>query len=262
MRLSFDKLSGAGNDFVMIEAHASAKHSALARRLCDRRSGVGADGLLVVSRRPSLRLAYFNADGSEAFCGNGSRCAAWWMFRRGWTDGRREFEFATSEGVLRSKVLGARTAAIRMPRPRVLRLGIKIKIGGRSHVAHWLDTGVPHAVVVVKRLDFFPVVEVGRALRFHKAFGRTGANVDFVAFGSRGLSVRTYERGVEDETLACGTGVVASALTASLLGKARSPVRVKVRSGQTLRVQFRREGRRFEDLWLEGPAQLVFSGEI
>ncbi len=262
MKVSFDKLSGAGNDFVLLERKGAPSYAALARRLCDRRAGVGADGLLVVSRRPRLSLSYYNADGSAAFCGNGSRCAAWWMFQRGWTKGRRSFSFSTIEGELQAEVRGPSRLAIRMPRPKVLQMNMKIRTLGRGFTAQWLDTGVPHAVIEVSNLDRFPVVEIGRAIRFHKAFGKAGANADFVEFGKSALRVRTYERGVEDETLACGTGVTASAIAACALGKAESPVRVTVKSGQTLKVYFSRRGDKFHDLWLEGPAQLVFSGEI
>jgi len=262
MKLAFDKLSGAGNDFVLIKAAGKRSYGALARRLCDRRGGVGADGLLVVSKRPRLALSYFNADGSAAFCGNGSRCAVWWMFQRGWTSGRRAFSFATSVGELQAEMRGPARAAIRMPLPRVLRLNMKIKALGISFITHWLDTGVPHAVIAVKNLAKFPVAEIGRAVRFHKAFGKAGANADFIQFTKSDLRVRTYERGVEDETLACGTGAVAAAIAACALGKARSPVSVQVRSGQTLKVHFTRKDDAFKDLWLEGPARLVFSGEI
>jgi diaminopimelate epimerase len=141
-------------------------------------------------------------------------------------------------------------------------LSLKLTVLGRTFRAHWLDTGVPHAVIFVPRVDDIDVAALGRAVRYHKAFGRAGANADFVALERKGLSVRTYERGVEDETLACGTGATAAALAASLLGRARAPVNVRVRSGQTLRVHFIRDGRGFKDVWLEGPVRLVYKGEI
>jgi diaminopimelate epimerase len=257
LKLSFAKLSGAGNDFVLLENPRGSGFSALARKLCDRRRGVGADGLLVLKRSPKLSLTYYNADGSAAFCGNGSRCAAWWMFRRGWTKGRKNFEFRTSEGLLSARVLTNGRVAIRMPEARVLGFK-KLRVEGKTLAAHWLDTGVPHAVIFVRGLSKFPVEKLGRAVRYHKAFGRAGVNADFVESGR----VRTYERGVEAETLACGTGVVASALASNLIGRGKSPVNLKVASGQTLSVNFRRDGNRFKDIWLEGPAELVFQGEL
>lgn len=245
-------MCGAGNDFVLVEGpvRGAAK---LARELCDRRRGVGADGLLVVERGPKLR--YLNSDGSEAFCGNGSRCAAVWLSQRGWARGK-SFALASSAGELRARILGRGRAAIAMPEPRLVREAFELRAGGRAWTAQHWDTGVPHAVVVVGDLDATPVFEAGRALRSHPAFGRPGANVDFIARRPGGLAVRTYERGVEDETLACGTGVVASAAAAEALGWGRLPLKVTVRGGDTLKV-FRDAGR----VWLEGPAQTVFEGE-
>ncbi|MDE2293289.1 MAG: diaminopimelate epimerase, partial [Elusimicrobia bacterium] len=222
---------------------------ALARRLCDRRAGVGADGLLAVSGR---RVVYLNADGSRAFCGNGARCAAWWLRSRG----RGGTRFALS-GVPVEAVVGAASVRIRMPDVRPLRR-LRVAAEGRDWDAAFLDTGVPHAVVRVGALDRFPVVRVGRALRRHRAFGRAGANADFVSGSGRTLRLRTYERGVEDETLACGTGAVAAALA---FGRA-SPVTVRARGGR-LTVSFRagKDGG-FTDVWLEGPVRQTFTGEV
>lgn len=257
MSLSFYKLSGAGNDFVLLASPVKSP-SAFARMLCDRRSGVGADGLVILSRKPKLKLSYFNADGSEAFCGNGTRCAAWWMKRQGWVKSK-EFSFETAQGPVTARITGANSAAIRMPEPRVLGKDVKLAVRGLKFTAQWLDTGVPHAVIFVEHLEDFPVVEVGRAVRRHPAFGRPGANADFVASGKAGLAVRTYERGVENETMACGTGAVASAVAAFLLGRAEPPVTVRVRSGDSLTVRF---SAAVKDVWLEGPSRLVFEGRL
>lgn len=257
MKLAFDKMSGAGNDFVVF-AGLPARAAALAKRLCDRRSGVGADGLLVLERgsvRP--RLSYFNADGSSAFCGNGSRCAAAWLHARGWVKGK-SFSFDTNEGLVQAKLTATGRAAVRLPEPKGLRLGLSV--AGRK--LHFIDTGVPHVVVPVSGLEDFPVFKEGRALRRHKAFAPAGANVDFISYVKDGLRLRTYERGVEDETQACGTGAAASAIVAAALGRVKSPVSVAVNGG-TLRVTFsRKSDGAFTDVWLEGPAQFVFSGEI
>ncbi len=257
--MRFHKLSGAGNDFVLLARAPRAGLPSLARRLCDRRRGVGADGLLVVEKRPGGPfLRYFNADGSAAFCGNGSRCAAWWLHREGWTKGRRVFELGTSSGVLAARVTGPAGAALRMPQPRAVRLGLELRAAGRRWTVHSLDTGVPHAVVPVRGLAGFPVAEVGKALRRHKTFGPAGANVDFIEYAGRGrLALRTFERGVEAETLACGTGAVAAAAALRLLGRRGSRVRLRTRGGAVLTVSFQ-DG----EVWLEGPVRLVFSGEI
>lgn len=258
--LDFTKMSGAGNDFVLVEGPVR-RAAALARRLCDRREGVGADGLLVVDRRPVLRLAYYNADGSEAFCGNGSRCAAWWMSAKGWAKGK-SFSVDSSVGRLAVRVVSRRRAAVRMPAPKRARLGLSLSARGRRLTAHFIDTGVPHAVVFVKDLGAFPVEEIGKSLRYNKAFTPEGANVDFVERARGGLALRTYERGVEAETLACGTGAVASAAVACLLGLAKSPVSLKTKGADVLKVSFNRRGKSFDDVWLEGPAKIVFSGEF
>ncbi|MDD5301604.1 MAG: diaminopimelate epimerase [Elusimicrobia bacterium] len=257
MKIPFWKLTGAGNDFVLLSGRPKGKSgAALARSLCDRRFGVGADGLLVMSRRAGeVRLDYWNADGSPAFCGNGSRCAVLWAAARGWLKGE-EFALRTNRGPLAARLTGNGRAEVSMPAPKGLRLGVSVKTKGRAVQAHYVDTGVPHAVVFVPDIKTVDVKGLGRALRFSKAFGRAGANVDFVEIRKNDLLVRTYERGVEAETLACGTGIVASAFVARVLGFGGSPVKVKVRGGAVLSVSFD-EGPR-----LEGPGVIVFSGEV
>ncbi len=257
MKVPFWKLTGAGNDFVLLSGLPKGKSgAALARILCDRRSGVGADGLLVMSRRAGkVRLDYWNGDGSPAFCGNGSRCAVLWAAAKGWLGGAK-FTLDTNRGPLAARLTGKGRAEVSMPAPRKLRLGVNVKTEEGSLQAHYVDTGVPHAVVFVPDIDEVNVDKVGRALRLHKAFGRAGANVDFVEIKKNILLVRTYERGVEAETLACGTGVVAAAFVARLLGFGLSPVRVVVRGGAALSVSFD-DGPR-----LEGPGRVVFSGEV
>jgi diaminopimelate epimerase len=256
--LRFWKMSGAGNDFVLLAGlPRGASGAALARKLCDRRRGIGADGLLVVSRRGRrVRLDYWNADGSAAFCGNGSRCAALWAAGRGWAKGKA-FTLDSARGPLDVRLTGPGRAQVGMPAPRSFHLGRVLKAAGRSWTVHTVDTGVPHAVVFVPDLEKVPVAALGRELRFHKAHGRAGANVDFVQVRGGVLRLRTYERGVEDETLACGTGVVAAAAVAFLLGKTRETVKVRVRGGETLGVSLL-HGR----TWLEGPGQTTFTGEV
>ena len=246
--IRFTKLSGAGNDFVLIEGAATA---ALARRLCDRRAGVGADGLLAVR---GLSVEYRNADGTRAFCGNGARSAAWWLAK-----GRRAaVEFRLSGVPCRAETSpgGAR---LRMPDVRPPRR-LSVRALGRTLELDSLDTGVPHAVVrtAPAELAGYPVLVMGRLLRRHRAFGRAGTNADFFSVANGILHIRTYERGVEDETLACGTGAVAAALCSGL----RSPVRVRARGGD-LSVSFARgKDGGFTDVWLTGPVERVFTGEV
>ena len=268
--LVFTKLSGAGNDFILLDAAKLARGAsrpALARRLCPRRSSVGANGLLVLDRRgpggiPSVD--HYNADGSRAFCANGSRCAAWWMFRRGWA-GKR-MRFLSSGKPVDAAVFGSRGRAARvrvgMPPARLLK-SFRLKALGRTLRVLLIDTGVPHAVVRVSSLDSFPVEALGRVLRRHKAFGKAGANVDFVSVGKERLGLRTYERGVEAETLACGTGAVAAAIASWVWGRRRSTARVAVRGGAVLSVSLRPEAQGvFSGVSLVGPAEIVFEGEF
>jgi diaminopimelate epimerase len=258
MKTRFWKMSGAGNDFVLLAGLPRGRSGpALARRLCDRRSGVGADGLLSVARRGGrARLDYWNADGSAAFCGNGSRCGALWAAERGLVSGGR-FSLDTLRGPLEVRRTGPARAEVAMPPITRLRLGLRPRALGRAWTVHFVDTGVPHAVVFVPDVEKVDVRAAGRALRSHRAFGRAGANVDFVSARRDGLLLRTYERGVEDETLACGTGVVAAAAAARALGKAGARVRVRVRGGDVLNVSLDGERPR-----LEGPGIVTFVGEV
>lgn len=247
----FWKLSGAGNDFVLLAGRPRGRAgAALARTLCDRRLGIGADGLLVLSKRGGrARLDYWNADGSPAFCGNGSRCGALWAAAQGWAKGRA-FALDSNRGRLDARLTTPGRAEITMPRPSKLKLAMKVA----GYTVHYVDTGVPHAVVFISK--DVNVDGLGRLLRFHKAFGKAGANVDFVSARKDRLVVRTYERGVEGETLACGTGVVAAAVVANALGYAGTRVPVQVRSGDVLNVTLADRPR------LEGPGRVVFSGEV
>jgi diaminopimelate epimerase len=271
LTLRFAKMSGAGNDFVLLDTTrrrngrstpARLGLAALAKRLCDRREGIGGDGLIHLSfgGRGSPRMRYFNADGSEAFCGNGTRCSAWWAHQSGRMRAR-EFTLLTQAGDLRARIAGRERVAIRLPVPGIVSAPRLLSIGGRRLMVYFVDTGVPHAVVETADLGRFPVHEIGRALRRHPIFKPAGANADFVAFGRREIAVRTYERGVEDETLACGTGAAAAALVGLHLGKCRSPVSVRVKSGARLRVHVE-TGDDPAELWLEGPARTVYQGSI
>lgn len=268
-RLPFTKLSGAGNDFVLVDGALPRLPSApaLARKLCCRRSGIGADGLLIVRRHGRGNLpavAYYNADGSAAFCGNGTRCAAWWAHLRRWT-GRR-FQMQTMIGPVAAEITGPEKVRLTMPLPKNYRWNLRLAAAGRLWKAHFLEVGVPHAVVEVKKIEPFPVVELGRALRHYKAFRPHGANIDFILKPKTGktgllLPIRTYERGVEDETLACGTGAVASAFCVYSLYGTRSPVRIATRGGDVLKADFKTVQGRLAEAWLEGPARITFQGE-
>lgn len=262
--MKFWKMSGAGNDFVLVtgKPERNAALRVLARRLCDRRLSVGADGLLHVRRESAglVALRYFNSDGSEAFCGNGSRCAALWAFRRGLVP--RSFRLSTVRGELPAEITGEERVRMRMPEVKKVSLRHPGRWPAGVSEVHFLDTGVPHAVVPVKGLARLDVRRLGRELRRHPAFGRAGANADFVESKGGRVLVRTYERGVEDETLACGTGIAAAAVALVLSGAAASPVRLRSRSGEDFTVRLTPSGNGAADIFIEGPARLVFEGEI
>ena len=258
--IHFFKMTGAGNDFILVNSGPKLPESrALAARLCDRRRGIGADGLLIMDARGRIpRVSYFNADGSAAFCGNGTRCAAWWLYKHGKAPSG-EFVFTASGTTVRAKIAGKERAAVLMPRPGLPRLGLKVRADGRVLRVHWIRAGVPHAIIEARNPAAAPLERLGPPLRRHRAFGRDGANVDFARYEKNRVVLRTYERGVEAETLACGTGAVAAACVGRALGRLRGDsVPVLTAGGDVLRVEFAPH----DDVWLEGPAKEVFSGEI
>lgn len=264
-KIKFWKMSGAGNDFVLLQggAPASARLKKLAVRLCDRRLGVGADGLLHIAKAGPrlLTVRYCNSDGSEAFCGNGSRCAAW----RAWSSGLirdSEFTLRTAAGDLDAEIVSAETVRMRMPDVKGACLNFAGNYPAGIKQVHFLNTGVPHAVVPVRDLKGTDVAALGRALRFNKAFGRAGTNVNFVRLAGSTVQVRTYERGVEGETLACGTGLTASAVALALAGLVKSPVTLAARSGDKFRVWLKPAPAGAAEIRLQGPAKTVFEGEI
>lgn len=271
--LPFCKMTGTGNDFILLDNRQARVRPelmpALARAVCCRRRSVGADGLILLepSQRvdPNLgkvdfRWDFFNADGSSAeMCGNGGRCAALFARRIGLAG--PEMLFDTLAGPIRAWI-GARTVTLEMVPPSGRYEGLSLEIGGRAMRVDGVNTGVPHAVVAVDDLENADVRNWGREIRFHRHFSPAGTNVNFIAAQHGRLMVRTYERGVEDETLACGTGAVASALIAGGLGWLKSPVTVVVRSGEELTIHFDRDETGFHDVRLEGAADHVYDGVL
>jgi diaminopimelate epimerase len=264
----FWKLEGAGNDFLGLDGRAGGfklKRQQIAD-LCDRRRGVGADGVLVVEkpkvRGADFRMRYYNSDGGEAeMCGNGARCFA--LLARA-VSGRKgkELRVQTQAGLLTLRMSG-REVQVSMTEPTKLRLGKKVVVAGRKVVVDFLNTGVPHAVLFVRSVRSIDVAKQGRAIRYHSAFAPSGTNVNFVEIG-RGnrIHVRTYERGVEGETLACGTGVVAASILSNLRRGLRSPILVTTRGGDHLRVGFSMVNGQAREVTLQGPARIVYTGVI
>ena len=264
----FWKLEGAGNDFLGLDGRAGGfklKRQQIAD-LCDRRRGVGADGVLVVEkpkvRGADFRMRYYNSDGGEAeMCGNGARCFA--LLARA-VSGRKGnvLRIQTQAGLVTLQIRG-QEVQVSMTEPTKLRLGRKLVVSGRKLAVDFLNTGVPHAVLFVRSVRSIDVAKQGRAIRYHSAFAPSGTNVNFVEIG-RGnrIHVRTYERGVEGETLACGTGVVASSILSNLRRGLRSPILVTTRGGDHLRVGFSMVNGQARKVTLQGPARIVYTGVI
>jgi diaminopimelate epimerase len=264
--LRFSKMNGAGNDFVMIDNRVGDLQLAPDQiaKICDRHRGVGADGVLVLERATNgadFRMRYYNADGGEAeMCGNGARCFARYASRV--AGPKEELSFETPAGVIGATLQGE-LVRLEMSEPRDLQLGVIIPLPDRQVEAHFVNSGVPHVVVPVNDLENTDVRGLGSAIRRHELFAPKGANVNFLKErGERQIAIRTYERGVEDETLACGTGVVASALIFGALKNVSGPIGILVRGGNELEVGFDKEGDQFRNVTLTGPADFVFEGTI
>jgi diaminopimelate epimerase len=265
--LTFTKMNGAGNDFVMVDNRQGTWDFTpeTIARVCDRHRGIGADGLIAaepaLSPAAHLRMRYYNADGGEAeMCGNGARCFSRFGAR---LLGRADtLSFDTLAGLITADLLGE-NVRLGMSEPHGLKLNTVLPVAGTSLTVHFLNTGVPHAVVFCDDLPATDVRTLGAGLRYHTHFSPKGTNANFVHVRPDGsLVVRTYERGVEDETLACGTGVVASALIHCLLHGVSGPVAVQVRGGETMHVGFVSQGDSFSGVTLMGPADFVFTGQI
>ena len=264
--LRFTKMNGAGNDFVLLDNRAGDLQLAAddVARICDRHRGVGADGVLVLENATDgadFRMRYYNANGGEAeMCGNGARCFARFAQRN--ASAKSELSFETPAGVIGAKVDGE-LVSLQMSEPKDLRLGIEISANGETVRGHFINTGVPHVVVPATEIDRIDVRKIGSAVRHHEMFSPKGANVNFVEKrGRRRIAIRTYERGVEDETLACGTGVVASALVFATTESVDGPIGVLVRGGSELTVGFKKSGEQLTNVTLTGPADFVFEGTI
>lgn len=265
--IAFFKMSGAGNDFVVLDNRAgqvSGDLNAFSAAVSDRKRGVGADGVLLVepSSRKHFRMRYFNADGSEAdMCGNGGRCIARFANLMGAAPTAMEFE--NLAGDFKAQVLADGSVELQMTQPHSLKLGLELPVDGGLVKGHSLNTGVPHLVVPVADIQAVDVFGLGRRLRQHPAFAPKGTNVNFMQVtGPSSIAVRTSERGVEDETLACGTGSVAAAIIAARLGLAASPVAVATHGGDTLTISFKLDGDGATGVSLKGQAEVTFAGTL
>lgn len=269
--MKFWKYQGAGNDFVLLDQRLEQPivrtNTAFIKRLCDRRFGIGADGLILLQNHADydFEMIYFNADGRESsMCGNGGRCIA--AFAQDLGIGTGDFRFLAIDGPHEARVNVAHPDAALANGKEKYWVELKMmdvqSIEQQDINTFILNTGSPHYVRFVDDLETVKMVEAGRAVRYSARFKEAGINVNLVESTPNGLHIRTYERGVEDETLACGTGVTAAALAYALRSKnAHESGETAVRAqGGDLSVRFRKEGEGFQDVWLSGPATQVFEG--
>lgn len=257
MIINFSKYQGAGNDFVIIDNRTNffdVKDYRLIRKICDRKFGIGCDGLMLLQNKKgfNFEMVYFNSDGYEGtMCGNGGRCIVAYAYHREIIDAYTKFW----------AVDGEHKANILAPDY------IKLKMNDVSNIEvgkdyFYMDTGSPHYVSFVKELENLNVYDKGKHIRYNNRFKKEGTNVNFVELKDNSLFVRTYERGVENETLACGTGITASALAAAIkLDIEDSSFNIKALGGN-LKVSFHRDELNFKNIWLEGPAKKVFEGTM
>ena len=263
--IEFYKMSGSGNDFILIDNRGGELevHDLIdfVGTLCARKGSVGADGLIIIEKSAcaDFRWRFFNADGSEVeMCGNGGRCAARFAFLK--KIAPAEMSFETVAGIIDATVSGE-TVKLRLTNPRQLELHHDLKTDSGSLTVSSINTGVPHVVHFVDDLEGFDVFGTGRLIRYHEHYQPAGTNANFVqVLDGHIIQVRTYERGVEDETLACGTGSVAAALISARKGLVSSPVEVLVRSGEKLKIYFEETKAGYGDVYLEGGVKVVYQG--
>ncbi len=263
--VSFYKMVASGNDFAVVDNRRQIikDATAFARSVCRPHLGIAADGVLLFesSKKAHFRMRILNPDGSEAAaCGNGFRCIA--LYAHEVLKYSSNMRFESGSGIVEGRVGPKGVVKVQLVKPKIFEMDGTIEVQGNRLHYSFLDTGVPHAVIFAEGLPKIEVVEIGRAIRHHAHFQPFGTNVNFVEVKSkREIAVRTYERGVEDETLACGTGSTASAIMSVLKGYAESPVNVRTRGGEVLRVESVKKGKEIERVFLEGKAQFVYKGE-
>jgi diaminopimelate epimerase len=266
-KIPFYKIQGNGNDLILIDNRKGILKGknlkTLAVNVCRPHFSIGADGLIVVipSRTVDFKWRFFNSDGSEAeMCGNGSRCAARFAYLKKIAPKKMEFE--TLAGVIKAEVKNDRVK-VQLPSASGLRKNIDVPLTSGTRTGHFINTGVPHLVYLSNDLDAEDVEGTGKSTRYHDLFKPAGTNVNFVqVLNPHKLRIRTYERGVEGETLACGTGSVAAALIAASLSNVSSPVAIITRGGDRLTISFRQDGEEFKDIYLEGKTEIVCEGNL
>ncbi len=271
--INFTKITAAGNDFILIDKRLNPDiilTSELIQSLCDRRFGIGADGVLTIDdhKKSDFKMEYFNSDGSDGMlCGNGARSIIKYAEYSGRIKSNKT-KFTFNDELFSGEVLSTNEIKFNLNEPKNLKLNFGISILNKSLNVSFIDTGAHHVVIDVsefndeyKSLETIPVVKYGSAIRYSKYFNPPGTNVNFISISDGIINIRTFERGVEDETLACGTGSVASAMISYLNRKISTPIQLRTKSGEILTVDFEYKNEKFINVSLIGPAKIVFEGK-
>ncbi len=269
--IKFTKMSASGNDFIVVDnrkkqiSDVSSQISEIVKKVCQRKLGIGADGVLLLeeSSKADFKMRIFNPDGGEVeMCGNGARCIALWAKSK-IKNQKSKIGIKTKAGILEAEVGSDDRVKIKMTDPANPRLNFNLLVDGKEYKVHSINTGVPHVVLFVEDLKKAKVKELGKKFRYHKEFAPEGTNVNFIKVrDENSLDIRTYERGVEDETLACGTGACASAIISHLLGRTQSPTKMYTKSGSILTIYFDSSDSKITNLYLEGDAAVIYEGEL
>ena len=266
-RIDFFKMSGSGNDFILVDNRNKVLDETdlthFIASVCRRKMSVGADGFILVenSKEADFEWRFFNSDGSLAeMCGNGARCVARFAYLNKIAEAQMSFK--TQAGIVHAQVNDDRVK-IKMPNPSDFKKDYALPLKVGSLIISSVNTGVPHVVVEVDDIENADVVELGREIRFHEKFGVAGTNVNFIRLLENGaIAVRTYERGVEDETLACGTGAVASAIVMAEKSSIPPPVNILTRSGERLNIYYAEKEGNYFDIYLEGDARTIYEARL
>jgi diaminopimelate epimerase len=271
-KISFTKMSGAGNDFIILQ-DINDPPPVLIQNMCDRRNGIGADGVITISQYPNtgFKMQYYNSDGYKgSLCGNGARCAVKFAHASGMFSSSK-VEFISGDILYSGEVLRDGKIKFNLQPPEKIQESLFISLNGKDIEIAFADTGSPHVVIYTDKIsehfgtkyniEEVPVEGIGREIRYHEAFAPGGTNVNFLHSENGKLFIRTYERGVENETLACGTGSVAAAIISHLKKLSEPPVTLLTRSGEELVVNFNYRNSSYSDVSLTGPAEIIFTGE-
>jgi diaminopimelate epimerase len=279
-KISFIKMSGAGNDFIVINKDSFPElilNSSSIKKLCDRRNGIGADGLITIAGSDApydFLMRYYNADGTTgSLCGNGARCAIRFA-EFSMITGNKFVRFLSNDKEYSGNIIAEDTTKVNFNSPAKINLNNTIQITGQLVKSSFIDTGSPHVIINIEDvlkddksayyndLYTFPVFNLGKEIRYLDDFSPEGTNVNFIKIVGNKVYIRTYERGVEDETLSCGTGATASALAAHFLYNINPPVSLVTRGGDVLTVDFSDDNQIITDLSLTGPVKIVYTGEF